>query len=172
MALFSPETRHSDPHTLQSLDPRLTAVFPQLYGSSQLSSGLETLTCQSVSPCCPGAAPGPASAGHQLHSIPFSQCVKFHQNVCHVAHQPSPLPIHILSCLFLCVLRGKSSECGPVLDIRILIWFGTKVEIPAGSVVGHMEVLSSWSPLVPSRTQPAPCTALSLPGAEHSRGHS
>lgn len=42
------------------------------------------------------------------------------------------------------VLRAKSSKCGSMLGIRVLIWFGTKVEIPVGSV-GHMGILSSGS---------------------------
>lgn len=80
--LFPPETRHADPHTLQSLDSRLTAVFPQLLrlGNTHLPVCFPTLArCCSWSCLCWS----PAS----LYTI--SECVKFHPNLRHMAH-PAP----------------------------------------------------------------------------------
>ena len=47
----------------------------------------------------------------------------------------------------------------PVLGLGIPIWLGTKVEMPAGSDVGPMGILSSWNQ---NSTSPTHCLVSAL----------
>lgn len=54
---------------------------------------------------------------------------------------------------------GRSSDVAPVLGLGIPIWLGTKVEMPAGSDVGPMGILSSWNQ---NSTSPTHCLVSAL----------
>lgn len=163
MALFPPETRCSDPHTLQSLDPRLTAIFPQLYGSSKMPALLRLGRVLLLAlPLLVSPAP--------LYTI-FSVVYNF---IRMYATRPTsffPLPQYYTYFLIFSsvVLRGRQEfRCGPLLGIRIPIWFGTKMEIPVGSDVGRMGILSSWKQCLPEPNQLSvpPCVRLVLSTVE------
>lgn len=157
-----PETRCSDPHTLQSLDPRLTAIFPQLYGSSKMLALLRLGRVLLLAlPLLVSPAP--------LYTI-FSvyNFIRMYDT------RPTsffPLPQYYTYFLIFSsvVLRGRQEfRCGPLLGIRIPIWFGTKMEIPVGSDVGRMGILSSWKQCLPEPNQLSvpPCVRLVLSTVE------